>query len=325
NAKAALTPWLFGGDGLYDPSTGWTYQLARYRNGFWFTQMDSYGGDSADPQSLHKYLYVGANSVNNWDPSGHDLVETLIVATLIGGIGGGIVGGIAGGVRGAVYGALSGAVLAPAFTAGVVGGGIATSATLLYFGLVFSPQVASFVIGTALTAYSTYRIGHHFDEIDLNDPNASRQIAAGDTELAFTMIGWAVGAAALGRSQYLQDVEAAPLRQVYREAAADAAQVGNANPGASGAQLESMARQAYQIRSTARLQVRGMMSQWINLRVLQARDLVQYGDADGPSFDFLVQKAKAIGYSGDDIYRYIISGSARTSAAVDSAFKPKGS
>ncbi len=201
------------------------------------------------------------------DPSGHDLTETLVVSGLIGAIGGGIIGGIAGGARGAVYGALSGAVLAPIFTAGVIGGGIATSATLLlYFGVVFSPQVASFVIGTALTAYSTYRIGQHFDNIDVNDPNASRQIAAADAELAFTLIGWAVGAAALGRSQYLHDVEAGPLRAVYRQSAQEAAQIGNANSNATGPQLENVARQVFQIRSAARLQVRGMMSQWINLR-----------------------------------------------------------
>ena len=39
-ADTTETDWLFGGDGLYDPASGWTYQLARWRNGFWFTQSD---------------------------------------------------------------------------------------------------------------------------------------------------------------------------------------------------------------------------------------------------------------------------------------------
>lgn len=38
-----------------------------------FWTMDSYAGDSEDPLSLHKYLYVANNPVNMVDPSGHDI------------------------------------------------------------------------------------------------------------------------------------------------------------------------------------------------------------------------------------------------------------
>jgi YD repeat-containing protein len=69
---SADTTWLFGGDGFYDPASGWTYQLARWRNGFWFTQMDPTSGDNQDPISLHKYLYANADPINGLDPSGHD-------------------------------------------------------------------------------------------------------------------------------------------------------------------------------------------------------------------------------------------------------------
>jgi YD repeat-containing protein len=72
NATTAETTWLFGGDGFYDPSTGWTYQLARWRNGFWFTQMDSYAGTNSNPVSLHKYLYADANTINMVDSNGRD-------------------------------------------------------------------------------------------------------------------------------------------------------------------------------------------------------------------------------------------------------------
>jgi YD repeat-containing protein len=71
NAPTATT-WLFGGDGVYDPATGWTYHLARWTSGFWFTQADGEGyGSNADPISPNKYLYAGGNPVNGWDPSGH--------------------------------------------------------------------------------------------------------------------------------------------------------------------------------------------------------------------------------------------------------------
>jgi YD repeat-containing protein len=82
NAATADTPWLFGGDGFYDPASGWTYQLARWRNGFWFTTMDAGiggpNGSNSDPISLHKYLYAGADPVNNYDPSGHDLLGLVL-------------------------------------------------------------------------------------------------------------------------------------------------------------------------------------------------------------------------------------------------------
>jgi hypothetical protein len=71
----ARTTELFGGDGVYDPATAWTYHLARWRNGFRFTSFDSYEGDSEDPQSLHKYLYTSANPIMGIDPTGRAQVE----------------------------------------------------------------------------------------------------------------------------------------------------------------------------------------------------------------------------------------------------------
>ncbi|MDP9173557.1 MAG: hypothetical protein M3O30_06795 [Planctomycetota bacterium] len=44
--------------------------------------MDDFEGDQADPIHLHKYLYAGANPVNNWDPRGHDFGEVLAVASI---------------------------------------------------------------------------------------------------------------------------------------------------------------------------------------------------------------------------------------------------
>ena len=80
DASSARTTQLFGGDGEYDPATGMTYHDARFRQGYRFISMDSYGGITADPLSLHKYLYADGNPINGVDPSGHvDLVETMTV------------------------------------------------------------------------------------------------------------------------------------------------------------------------------------------------------------------------------------------------------
>jgi hypothetical protein len=58
---------------------GFTYNLARWRDGFRFASADSYGGSINDPLSFHKYLYAGADPSNRWDPSGHEFsVDELI-------------------------------------------------------------------------------------------------------------------------------------------------------------------------------------------------------------------------------------------------------
>ena len=63
--------YLYSGE-QYDANLGFYYLRARYMNPssgrFW--SMDSYEGESNDPLSLHKFLYVTANPVMLHDPSG---------------------------------------------------------------------------------------------------------------------------------------------------------------------------------------------------------------------------------------------------------------
>ncbi len=72
NAGAAITSWLFGGDGIYDTSTTWTYHLDRFTDGFIFTSGDPSRNSIQDPVSLHRYLLDDANPINRHDPSGND-------------------------------------------------------------------------------------------------------------------------------------------------------------------------------------------------------------------------------------------------------------
>ncbi len=69
--------YLFAGE-QFDPDLGLYYNRARYldvRAGrFW--GMDSYEGDNTDPRSLHKYLYVYADPVDNVDQCGMCLPST---------------------------------------------------------------------------------------------------------------------------------------------------------------------------------------------------------------------------------------------------------
>ena len=63
--------YLFTGE-QFDPNVGFYYVRARYYNPSIgrFQTMDTYAGRMHEPQTLHKYLYVHANPVNNIDPSG---------------------------------------------------------------------------------------------------------------------------------------------------------------------------------------------------------------------------------------------------------------
>lgn len=82
-----VTPnaYLYCGE-QWDSDLGFYYLRARYLNPdsgrFW--TMDEYEGDSADPLSLHKYLFTSNNPVNATDPTGRFTMVELLVVTGIG-------------------------------------------------------------------------------------------------------------------------------------------------------------------------------------------------------------------------------------------------
>jgi RHS repeat-associated protein len=77
----AQTFYLYSGQ-QFDPDLGQYYLRARtYNQGtgrFW--TMDTYQGNSQDPQSLHKYLYAQDNPVDGSDPSGNDDLDSMSMA-----------------------------------------------------------------------------------------------------------------------------------------------------------------------------------------------------------------------------------------------------
>jgi RHS repeat-associated protein len=71
SSSPAATNMLYAGE-QWDNSAQMYYNRARYYdplNGR-FNSLDPYAGNMQDPQSLHKYLYVHNNPVNNIDPTG---------------------------------------------------------------------------------------------------------------------------------------------------------------------------------------------------------------------------------------------------------------
>ena len=60
-----------------------------------------------------------------------------------------------------------------------------------------------------------------------------------------------------------------------------------------------------------------MMANPEEVELLRERDIAEYGNPGGPTFEFLVEKLKDAGLEEDAIYEAIIEGSYRTNAGVN--------
>lgn len=81
--------------------------------------------------------------------------------------------------------------------------------------------------------------------------------------------------------------------------------------------LSEQARRAYDLRHAARMTARAMMSDPAELAALQERDRAKYGNPDGPTFEWLLERAAAKGLTGDAAYQSIVDSAQKTDAAVN--------
>lgn len=79
-----------------------------------------------------------------------------------------------------------------------------------------------------------------------------------------------------------------------------------------GQSLEDRARRAYTLRHNARINARYMMADQSEVAVLRQRDQAKYGNPDGPTFDYLINKGIAQGKRAEEVYKGMISSSSRT-------------
>lgn len=77
------------------------------------------------------------------------------------------------------------------------------------------------------------------------------------------------------------------------------------------------AAMAWGIRREARLRARSMMPDPAEAELLRQRDIAVYGEPDGPTFEFLVEKLTRVGLEGDEIYEKIIEGASRTDTDIN--------
>jgi hypothetical protein len=84
-----------------------------------------------------------------------------------------------------------------------------------------------------------------------------------------------------------------------------------------GLSAQGRAEAAWNIRHEARLEARSLMADPEEAELLRERDRVKYGNPNGPTFEFLVQRLEKAGLEGDAIYEAIIDNSYRTDAELN--------
>lgn len=84
-----------------------------------------------------------------------------------------------------------------------------------------------------------------------------------------------------------------------------------------GVSVRERAERAWLIRHDARLEARSMMADSTEVELLRQRDIDKFGNPDGPTFYFLVERLIEAGLDGDAVYEAIIDQSYRTDAELD--------
>jgi hypothetical protein len=63
-----------------------------------------------------------------------------------------------------------------------------------------------------------------------------------------------------------------------------------------------------------------MMADLMEVELLRAGDMALYGNADGPTFAFLVEQGRPSGHTDQAIYEAIIAGAYRTNVGLNCRF-----
>ncbi len=84
-----------------------------------------------------------------------------------------------------------------------------------------------------------------------------------------------------------------------------------------GLSLEERAKAAYEIRHQARINARYMMQDKTAVEMLRKRDKLKYGNPDGPTFDYLLEKNLKKGLAKEKAYESIIQSASKTSTVFN--------
>ena len=99
----------------------------------------------------------------------------------------------------------------------------------------------------------------------------------------------------------------------------------DAEAAKQGVPLEERALRAWKIRHDARVVARDRMSDRIAVAIIRTRDLLVYGQADGPTFEQLVASARGRGLTADEAYPDLIQRSQTSNEFINRAVLRKKS
>jgi len=108
----------------------------------------------------------------------------------------------------------------------------------------------------------------------------------------------------------------AEIRRWYLERVATITELNN-EWVRQGLSARERAEAAWRIRHEARLEARSMMADAVEVELLRERDMAKYGNPDGPTFEFLVERLQDAGLEGDVAYEVIIDESYRTNVELN--------
>lgn len=111
----------------------------------------------------------------------------------------------------------------------------------------------------------------------------------------------------------------AEIRQWYNDQVAVISSL-NEQWAKEGISLKERAHRAYEIRHKARIGARAMMKDKAEVTMLEKRDMKKYGNPDGPTFKYLVEKNRKKGMSQDESYEAIIGSSERTNSKYNKKY-----
>lgn len=81
--------------------------------------------------------------------------------------------------------------------------------------------------------------------------------------------------------------------------------------------VAEQAQRAFALRRSARMTARAMMTDPAEVAALQARDRAKYDDPDGPTFAWLLARARAKGLADEAAYQSIVDSAQRTEQTVN--------
>ncbi len=157
---SSLTSLGYSGE-FFDAKAAQQYLRARFYNPATgtFNRLDPFAGNTQDPQSLHKYLYVHGDPVQGVDPTGRSLIGTVKAVGIritIGAISGAAAGVVLNGIRNKAMGQsfFSGA-MAAAILGGSFGAVIALVPFAAYGFVAYGAIDSIWVLGKVFSTPST--------------------------------------------------------------------------------------------------------------------------------------------------------------------------